>query len=367
MKSQAALFRSPEHPLELAEIDVDDPEAGEVIVRMVSVGLCGSDLHVVRGEWPRPRPMVLGHEGAGIIERIGAGVDSLAAGDRVVLSWAPSCGMCGPCGRGRPAACLRLRESFGNGTMLDGRTRLSLDGEPVYRMTAVGALSERVLVPAETALPLPDSVPFDQAALLGCAALTGIGAVLNAARLPRGSSVLVFGAGGVGQFIVQGARISGADRIVVVDPFSDRRAKAIELGATDVVSSDEVDRLMERIEPEGVDYTFEAVGKPESEAAALRWTRAGGTAVLVGMPAIGAELRVDPFDFAAREKTLTGSIYGSDDPARSLPMLLELVASGQVQLGPMVGPTFTLDNVNEGIAATLAGEPGRVLIGFPAG
>jgi S-(hydroxymethyl)glutathione dehydrogenase/alcohol dehydrogenase len=367
MKSHAALFRSPDQPLELADIDVDEPEAGEVIVRMVAVGLCGSDLHVVRGEWPRPRPMVLGHEGAGIVESVGEGVDTVAPGDRVVLSWAPSCGACGPCGRGRPAACLRLREAFGKGTMLDGRTGLSLEGEPVYRMTAVGALSERVLVPVDTALPLPDAVPFDQAALLGCAALTGIGAVLNAARLPSGSRVLVFGAGGVGQFIVQGARISGAERIVVVDPFPDRREKAMELGATDVVPPGDVDGLMKRIEPEGADYAFEAVGKPESEAAALRWTRAGGTAVLVGMPAVGAELRVDPFDFAAREKTLTGSIYGSDDPARSLPMLLDLVASGQVQLGPMVGPTFTLDEVNDGIAATLAGEPRRVLIGFPGG
>lgn len=367
MRSRAALFRSPDRPLELAEIDVDEPEPGEVVVRMAAVGLCGSDLHVIHGEWPRPRPMVLGHEGAGVVEEIGPGVESLAAGDRVVLSWAPSCGECGPCRRERPAACLRLRESFGKGTMLDGRTRLSLDGEPVYRMTAVGALSERVLVPADTALPLPDSVPFDQAALLGCAALTGIGAVMNAARLPRGATVLIFGAGGVGQFIVQGARVSGAERIVVVDPFSDRCDKALELGATDAVAPDDLEGLMRRTEPEGVDYAFEAVGKAESEAAALRWTRAGGTAVLVGMPAVGAELRVDPFDFAAREKTLTGSIYGSDDPARSLPTLLELVGSGQVVLGPMVGPTFALEDVNDGIAATLAGEPRRVLIGFPEG
>jgi S-(hydroxymethyl)glutathione dehydrogenase/alcohol dehydrogenase len=367
VKSLAALFRSPEEPLEIAEIDVDEPEAGEVVVRMAAVGLCGSDLHVVRGEWPRPRPMVLGHEGAGVVEAVGAGVESLAAGDRVVLSWAPSCGECGPCRRGRPAACLRLRESFGQGTMLDGRTRLSLNGAPVYRMTAVGALSERVLVPADTAQPLPDAVPFDQAALLGCAALTGIGAVHNAARLPGGSTVLVFGAGGVGQFIVQGARVAGAKRIVVVDPFADRRDQALALGATDAVSPDDLEGLMRRTEPEGVDCAFEAVGKAESEAAALRWTRAGGTAVLVGMPAVGAELRVDPFDFAAREKTLTGSIYGSDDPARSLPMLLDMVGSNQVELGSMVGPTFALEDVNEGIAATLAGEPRRVLIGFPEG
>jgi S-(hydroxymethyl)glutathione dehydrogenase/alcohol dehydrogenase len=362
MKTTAALFRAPGRPLEIEEIEVEPPRAGDVLVRMAAVGLCGSDLHVIRGEWPRPTPMVLGHEGAGVVEAVGADVASVVPGQRVVLSWAPSCGACGPCQRGRPAACLRLREAFSKGTLVDGTTRLSLDGEPVYRMTAVGALAEHVVVTAETALPLTEDVSLPEAALLGCAALTGIGAVLNAAKLLPGTAMVVFGGGAIGQFIVQGGRISGAEKIILVDPIPDRAAKGLELGATHAVHPDELDALMEAILPEGADYCFEAVGRTESEAATLRWTRAGGTAVFVGIPAAGTQLSVDPFEFAAREKTLTGSIYGSEDPSRAMPDLLRRVKSGEVKLSPLVGPVYTLKEVNDAIAATLAGEPRRVLI-----
>ena len=362
MRSRAALFHRTGTPLEVTEIDVEEPGAGDVLVRMVAVGLCGSDLHVVRGEWPRPTPMVLGHEGAGIVEAVGAEVENVAPGDHVVLSWAPACGTCGPCRRGRPGACLRLREAFGKGTLVDGTTRLSRAGEPIYRMTAVGALSEYVLLPAYATLAIPADFRLDQAALLGCAALTGIGAVRNAVNVAPGSSVLVFGAGGVGQFIVQGARIARADPIVVVDPIESRADKAIELGATHAVAPDVLEEVLPALLGEGADYAFEAVGRADSEAAALRWTRAGGTVVLVGMPPVGTQLQVDPFDFAAREKTLTGSIYGSEDPARALPAMLDLVRSGELRLSPLVGPTFGLDEVNEAFAATMSGEPRRVLV-----
>ena len=362
MKTRAALFHAPGEPLEIAEIEVEEPREGEVLVRMSAVGLCGSDLHVIRGEWPRPTPMVLGHEGAGVVEAVGPGVSQIAPGQRVVLSWAPSCRVCGPCRRGRPAACLRLREAFGKGTLVDGTTRLSRNGETVYRMTAVGALAERVVVSAETALPLADEVGVEEAALLGCAALTGVGAVSNAAKLAPGASVLVLGGGAVGQFVLQGARASGAREIIIVDPVAERTAKGLELGATHAAHPDELDELMSALLPEGADYAFEAVGRAESESAALRWTRAGGMAVLVGMPAVGARLEVDPFEFAAREKTLTGSIYGSEDPARALPALLARVKSGEISLAPLVGPKYSLDEVNDAIASTLAGEPRRVLV-----
>jgi S-(hydroxymethyl)glutathione dehydrogenase/alcohol dehydrogenase len=229
-------------------------------------------------------------------------------------------------------------------------------------MTAVGALAEHVVVSAETALPLADEVGLEEASLLGCAALTGVGAVRNAAKLPAGATVLVLGGGGVGQFIVQGARMSGARQIIIVDPVAERMAKGLELGATDAAHPDQLDELMNSVLPEGVDYCFEAVGRTESEAAALRWTRAGGTAVLVGIPAVGAQLTVDPFEFAAREKTLTGSIYGSEDPARAMPELLGRVKSGEIRLSPLVGPRYSLEDVNDAIAATLAGEPRRVLV-----
>ena len=211
VKTRAALFRAPGLPLETVELDLEEPRAGEVLVRMAAVGVCGSDLHVVRGDWDRPKPMVLGHEGAGIVEAVGDGVTTLTPGDAVVISWAPSCGACGACRLGRRTACERLREAISAGTLLDGTTRLSLDGEIVYRMTATGCLAELLVVQENAALPLGPGIPLVEAALLGCAALTGVGAVRNASGLESGGSALVVGAGGVGQFVVQGARMAGAD------------------------------------------------------------------------------------------------------------------------------------------------------------
>ena len=362
MKTRAALFRSPDLPLEVREIDIEEPRSEDVLVRMVVVGVCGSDLHVLRGEWPRPVPMVLGHEGSGVVEAVGDSVEDLAPGDHVIISWAPACGECGSCRRGRRTACTTLREAIGRGAMLDGSTRLSIDGETVYRMTTVGALAERVIVPAQAALKVPADVPLEQAALLGCAALTGVGAVRNAGRVEPGASTIVIGAGGVGQFVVQGARVAGAAVIVAVDPLEARRESASSLGATHTVSPDGLPALAERLFPEGADFAFEAVGSAQTAELALRWTRSGGKAILVGMPAVGVKLEVDPFDFTNREKTLTGSIYGSEDPASALPRLLDYVRNGCLELAAMVGPRYPLEHVNEAVGASIAGAPGRVLV-----
>jgi S-(hydroxymethyl)glutathione dehydrogenase/alcohol dehydrogenase len=348
--------------LETRELELEEPRAGEVVVRMVAVGVCGTDLHSYKGEWTRPTPIVLGHEGAGTVEAVGAEVEGLRAGDRVVLSWAPGCGECGACRRGRPAACGPLSSAIARGTLLDGRTGISLAGETVYRGTATGALAERVVVSAETAMPLGDDVPLEHAALLGCAALTGVGAVLNAARPEPGFTALVIGAGGVGQFVVQGARIAGAREILAVDPVEGRRAQALALGATRACAPEDVRDAVRELDPEGVDYAFDAVGAPATTALALRWTRGGGTSVIVGLPAGGEKLELDPLDFTNREKTLTGTIYGSEDPAVMLPRLLDLVRSGELELAGLVGPSFPLDHADDAFRASLAGEPGRVLV-----
>ena len=203
---------------------------------------------------------------------------------------------------------------------------------------------------------------LEEAALLGCAALTGVGAVLNAARPEPGFSALVIGAGGVGQFVVQGARIAGAAEILVVDPVEARRGQALALGATRACGPDDVREAMAELDPEGVDYAFDAVGAAATTKLALRWTRGGGTAVVVGLPAGGEKLELDPFEFSNREKTLTGTIYGSEDPAVALPRLLELVAAGELELASLVGPSFPLDQADAAFRASLAGEPGRVLV-----
>jgi S-(hydroxymethyl)glutathione dehydrogenase/alcohol dehydrogenase len=358
VKTRAALFRSPEQPLETVELDLEEPQAGEVLVRMAAIGVCGSDLHVLKGEWPRPTPMVLGHEGAGVVETVGEGVDALRPGDRVVISWAPGCGECEACRRGRPAACVPLRAAVAAGTLLDGTTRMSLDGETVYRMTATGCLAEHVVLSAKAALPLGADVSLEAAALLGCAALTGVGAVRYASTLEPGQSALVVGAGGVGQFVVQGARIAGAAEIVCVDPNEERLERARGLGATLVGSPEEVGSLL----PDGADVAFDAVGLPETSALALQHTRGGGQCVLVGMAPFGARLDLDPFEFASREKTLTGTLYGSEDPAVALPSLLDDIRAGRLELASMLGDSYPLAQADEAFRAGLAGSAGRVLI-----
>ncbi len=211
-------------------------------------------------------------------------------------------------------------------------------------------------------MPLADDVPLEHAALLGCAALTGVGAVLNAARPESAFTALVLGAGGVGQFVVQGARIAGAAEILVVDPVDARRGQALALGATRACAPDDVREAVRELDPEGVDYAFDAVGAPATTKLALRWTRSGGTAVVVGLPAAGEKLDLDPFEFSNREKTLTGTIYGSEDPAVALPRLLDLVRAGDLELASLVGPSFPLERADDAFQASLAGEPGRVLV-----
>jgi Zn-dependent alcohol dehydrogenase len=279
-----------------------------------------------------------------------------------VLSWAPSCGQCDDCRRRRPAACLALQRAIAAGTLLDGGTGLSRDGELVYRGTATGALAERVVVSEQVALPLGGGVPLEEAALLGCAALTGVGAVLFAAGVEAGSTVLVIGAGGVGRFAVQGARIAGADEIVCVDPLAARREQALLAGATRVSAPEELRGLMRKELPGGADYAFDAVGDPETTATAFRWTRNGGLCVIVGLPAAGARLELDPTELIRREKRLTGTIYGSEDPALALPVLLDHVRAGRLDLRSQLGPSFPLERINEAVAASLAGAPGRVLV-----
>ena len=362
MRTRAAVFLEPGRPLEVAEIDLEGPRPDEVVVRMDAVGICGTDLHQLRGEWTRPTPMVLGHEGAGVIEAVGADVDPRRVGEEVVLTWAASCNACPDCARGRPAACAHLHAAIAAGTLVGGQTGMSLDGRTLYRATATGALAERLVVRDGVALAVGPGVPVEQAALLGCAVMTGVGSVLFAAGVEAGSVVLVVGLGGVGQYCVQGARLAEAAAIIGVDPIAGRRARALEMGATHAVAPDGLKRLLADVAPAGVHAAFDVVGTNATANMALRFTRAGGSCVIVGLPPKGEALTLDFGEFNRREKWLTGTMYGSEDPAVALPILLDHVRAGRLDLASMVGPVYALDRVNEAFDASLAGNASRVLI-----
>lgn len=362
MKTRAAVFHAPGEPFEVTEIDLDEPGPGDVVVRMVAVGICGTDLHSIRGEWSRPTPVVLGHEGAGVVEWAGSEVESVSAGDEVVLSWAPGCGVCSDCAAGRPARCPAFNKAIAGSSLPSGHTGLSLRGETLYRGTATGCMAEQVVVSARAALPTGGGIPLKHAALLGCAALTGVGAALFSGRVTAGSSVLVVGAGGVGQFVVQGARIAGAVMIVAVDPESARREQATALGATHATHPDGLEELLAEIAPEGVGFAFDAVGDPDTTAFALRFAASGSTTVIVGLPAAGRRLDLDPVDLIRKEKWLTGCLYGSEDPAVALPILLDHVRAGRLLLEPLLGTTHPLADVDAAVAESLRGQGGRVML-----
>jgi len=239
---------------------------------------------------------------------------------------------------------------------------MSVDGQTLYRGTATGAMAERLVVAERAALPLGDDIPLEHAALLGCAALTGVGAVIFAARVEAGATALVVGAGGVGQFVLQGAGLAGARTVVCVEPGEARQEQALRLGAKAAVPPEQLEETMRELLPEGADYAFDAVGDAETSLLALRWTRSGGTCVIVGLPSTGDRLEIDPAEFSRREKWLTGTMYGSEDPAVALPILLEHVRAGRLDLRSLLGPTFPLDQVNEAVEASLAGSPGRVVV-----
>jgi S-(hydroxymethyl)glutathione dehydrogenase/alcohol dehydrogenase len=354
--TRAAIFRGAGTPQELAQVELGPLGPDDVVVQMRAVGICGSDLHMLNGDWVRAQPMVLGHEGAGVVSHVGAGVTRVAVGDHVALCWAAPCGECVSCRQGAPQRCVPVRAAITAGTLIDGTTRIALGGETVYRMTTTGAFADAVLVPSVAAMSIPHDLPFEQAALLGCAALAGTGAALNAAQIDGTTDVVVVGAGGVGQFAVQGARIAGAPRIVAVDPSPDRRRLALELGATDAVAPAELaghDPFMRAID---------AVGSPRTTTAAIEAVHPGGRVVVVGLPKAGARLILDPTELVAREKTITGSYYGSSDPVASLARLLALVADGSLLLEPLLGPRYPLEAIDEAVAEAQSASGGRVLL-----
>lgn len=370
---KAAVLHVSRSPLVVEEVDLDPPRAGEVLVRLAASGVCRSDLHIMRGVHPAPLPVVLGHEGAGVVEAVGPGVDRVRPGDHVVLTWLPYCGRCRWCRAGRPNLCGDLAWSDA-GLMRDGTTRLHRGGLRIHHSTS-STFAERTVVAAETAIPVDPALPLAEIALLGCAVMTGVGAVLNTAHVGPGQSVAVIGCGGVGLSVVQGAAIAGADPIVALDVIAARLEAARALGATHAVGverpgaerpgterAEAADRAVRAIVPGGVDYAFEALGEAGTIELALRVAARGGTAVLIGLAPPAARVSIDPLTMTFEERTITGCLYGSCDPARDVPRLLDLYRSGRLRLGALVGATCGLEEINEAFARMERGEGGRTVI-----
>lgn len=343
------------------EIELDPPKAGEVLLRMAASGVCRSDWHAVRGVHRHVVPIVLGHEGSAIVEEVGEGVDGLAPGDHVVCSWLPCCGSCRRCASGRPVLCERLG-AFDAGFLADGTTRFH-DGEQRIHHNVPSSFAERSVVPATTAIRVDPSLPLEQVALLGCAVMTGVGAVRNTAGVREGDSVVVIGCGAVGLSVIQGARIAGASPIVAVDVVPAKLELARSLGASDVVrSGEDVEARVRDAVDGGADVAFECLGRPETIELATRITAPGGTSVLVGMAAPDAVVGLPALELTTKEKTITGSWYGSVVPSRDLPMLADLLGRGELRLDSMIARTISLDRIGEALARFEAGEEIRSVI-----
>jgi S-(hydroxymethyl)glutathione dehydrogenase / alcohol dehydrogenase len=352
-------------PLELTELELADPRPGEALVRLHACGVCHSDVNAIDGTAETRCPAVLGHEGAGVVEAVGAGV-TLRPGTRVMLSWLPFCGHCEECRRELPHLCSAVWAGMEHGGLLDGTPRLSRDGEPVYHYSYLAAFAERTVVPAACCLPIPDDVPFDVAALVGCAVATGTGAVWRTAGVRPGERVAVLGCGGVGMSAVLGAVAAGAEPVVAVDVAEEKLAQARELGATHAVAwADGAEATAERVREAsggGVDYAFEATGRPEAARAAFLSTRPRGAAVLIGIPRADAVVELPALAIPRLERRVIGSIYGSTRPERDFPPLLDLYRRGRLPLDRLVSARLPLDAVADGLARLRDGRTLRVVL-----
>lgn len=361
---RAAMYVAGSKDLVVDEIEIADPGPGQVRVQVHNCGICHSDFTVLDGDFGQA-PMVLGHEASGIVDAVGEGVESLAVGDKVVLTPIASCGRCYWCARGEPGGCVDNANVFG-ATFRDGTTGLSRGDEVVYRGMGVGGFAEHALVTESGAVKVPDDTPLDVASVIGCAVQTGAGAVLNTASVVPGATVLVLGLGGIGLSVVQGARIAGAARIIVSDPVADRRGLAAELGATDLVdpTTDDLQAaVLAATEEVGVDYAFEAAGVGALQLVGIEACRTGGTTVLVGAPAVDHDLTIpNALFFGMTEKKLMGCFMGSANSRRDIPRYLALWRSGQLDLERLVTNHVALDDINDGFADLVAGKGVRTVV-----
>jgi Zn-dependent alcohol dehydrogenase len=353
-------------PLEVVDdLEVADPAPGEVRVQVRNAGLCHSDLHYIdTPDSDMPLPVVLGHEVGGVVDAIGAGVTRLAPGDHVVLTALPGCGVCPPCVRGRTVQCRNIVEPLAP-RRPDGTTGFTRRGQVVERGYGLGGFSELTIVRERSAVKVPDDVPLEVAAVTACAVTTGVGSVINTARVEEGETVLVMGLGGVGLSVVQGARLAGASQIIASDPVAERRAAAEKFGATDIVDptvTDLVDAVMEATGGIGVDYAFDSVGSVPLLEQGMRATATGGGVVMVGIAR--GDFVVDPYQMILFEKRLMGTMHGSCIMHRDAPRVLELWRRGYIDVESMITKHVTLENINDGLEALRSGSGLRTVVDY---
>ena len=349
--------------LSIENVTLDPPRAGEVMIKMAATGVCYSDLSVLNGAVPMPLPLALGHEGAGVVQAVGAGVSKVAPGDHVVLSFIPSCGECYFCDHHEPHLCAA---GSPEGRMLDGSTRLHLDGREIGAMAMLGCMAEYAVVPAISVMKIDRSIPLDRAALVGCGVMTGVGAVTNTAKVRAGSTVVVFGCGGVGLSAIQGARLVGAKRIIAVDTLDAKLEYARHFGATDTVNAkdDPVAAVRELTGGRGADYSFEVTGKVPVMEQAYAATRRGGTVCIIGIGHYTESFPLNACGFSADAKTVIGCMYGNTNFKVDMPDLLELYLSKRLDLDAMITRTYSIDEVPQAFEDLKSGINARGVILF---
>jgi Zn-dependent alcohol dehydrogenase len=375
MKTHGAVLRTApaatpyaqSRPLAIEELELAPPQSGEVLVRLAAAGLCHSDLSYLDGTLGKPFPLVLGHEASGVVEAVGPGVTDLHAGDHVVFAFVPACGRCTACLAGHSGRCANGIAANNKGELLGGGTRFLLDGAPAYHHLGVSAFCEHVVCAQESLVRIPDDVPLEIAAVFGCAALTGLGAVFNAARVTPGSSVAIFGAGGVGLMALLGALAGGATPTIVVDPLASKRELARELGATatfDPTAGDVHKQIAAYLGAPGVEFAIEAAGSAPAFEAAIASTAPGGTAVAIGLSRRGASVAVNYGALVLGEKTIRGSFMGSSVARRDIPRYVALWRAGRLPVERLVTGTMALDGLNAGFDRLANGEAVRQLCRF---
>ena len=349
----------------IADLEQQAPKAGEVRVRMGAAGVCASDHHVMKGETTFPMPIVLGHEGAGVVEEVGSGVTSVKPGDRCILSFVASCGYCHSCRTGSPQVCDTNRLT---GTrQYDGTFRLKdSQGRDVHQFAKLGVFAESIIVPHQACYPMPDGVPMEVACLIGCSVTTGVGGVINQPGIRAGMTVAVFGSGGVGLNAIQGAKLLNASRIIAVDIHDHKLEFTYKFGATDVVNSRSEDPVKKIIEMTGggVDFAFDTFGGAITTEQMMGSLRKGGTGVLVGLAPEGMTAGVNMVDLVRNQKTLVGSYYGSASPHETFGKLVDFYLKGRIDIDSLVTRRYPLEEINEAYDALARGEDGRGVIVF---